>query len=113
MTRSAAKSVWKDDEGKTRLVAPVSTFEGITDAAFNQIRQQGLPAVLIRMAQNIGQLLQQADDAHRPALEKHLKFVVAAGRRTIAAETDLEDLEISAKEASEEAHEGNNKIEHR
>ncbi len=108
MTRDAAKSVWKDDDGTIRLVAPVSTFEGITDAAFNQIRQQGLPAVLIRMAQNIGQLLQQADDAHRPALEKHLKFVVAAGRRTIAAETDLEDLETSAQEASDEAREGEN-----
>ncbi len=102
MTRGAAKSVWQDQDGKARLIAPVSTFDGITDAAFNQIRQQALPAVLIRMADNIGKLLQQADTAHRAALEKHLKLVVEAGRRSIAAEEDLAVLEARAKEARQQ-----------
>lgn len=102
MTRGAAKSVWQDQDGKVRLIAPVSTFDGITDAAFNQIRQQALPAVLIRMADNIGKLLQQADTAHRAALEKHLKLVVEAGRRSIAAEEDLAVLEARAKEARQQ-----------
>ncbi len=109
MTRSAAKSVWSDADGKTRLVAPVSSFEGITDAAFNEIRQQALPAVLIRMAESLGQLLQQADEAHRPALQKHLKLVVDAGRRSIAAEEDLDDLEVSASEAEDEGRDGGKK----
>lgn len=99
MTRGAAKSVWQDQDGKVRLIAPVSTFDGIADAAFNQIRQQALPAVLIHMADNIGKLLQQADTAHRAALEKHLKLVVDAGRRSIAADEDLAVLEARAKEA--------------
>lgn len=102
MTRGAAKSVWQDQDGKARLIAPVSTFDGITDAAFNQIRQQALPAVLIRMADNIGKLLQQADTAHRAALEKHLKLVVEAGRRSIAAEEDMAVLEARAKEARQQ-----------
>ena len=106
MTRSVARSVWSDADGKTRLVAPVSSFEGITDAAFNEIRQQALPAVLIRMAEGLGQLLQQADEAHRPALQKHLKLVVDAGRRSIAAEEDLDDLEASASEAEDEGRDG-------
>jgi len=101
MTRGEAKSVWQDHDGKVRVISPVSTFDGITDAAFNQIRQQALPAVLIRMADNMGNLLVQADDAHRPALEKHLKLVVDAGRRSIAAEEDLEVLEARAKEAQQ------------
>ncbi len=106
MTRSPAKSVWRDGGGKTRLVTPVSTFEGICDAAFNQIRQQALPAVLIRMADNIGQLLEQADDLHRPALEKHLKLVLDAGKRSIPAEEDLKDLEARAAKALAQAGSG-------
>ncbi len=109
MTRGAAKSVWEDGDGKVRLTAPVSTFDGITDAAFNQIRQQALPAVLIHMADNIGKLLQQADADHRAALEKHLKLVVDAGRRSIAAEEDLAVLEARAKEAQQSGKGGGKK----
>ncbi len=102
MTRGTAKSVWQDDEGTTRLETPVSTFEGITDAAFNQIRQQALPAVVIHMADCIGQLLQQAEDGYRPPLEKHLRLVVNAGRRSLAAEEDLRTLEARARAATDE-----------
>jgi uncharacterized membrane protein len=104
MHRDEAKSIWQDDDGKTRVVAAVSTFEGLADAAFNQIRQMasGMPAVLIRMAENIGQLLQQADAAHRPALEKHLTLVVRAGRRSIDEREDLKDMEESAKAATKD-----------
>ena len=101
MTRGEARSVWPDENGKVRLVTPVSTFEGVTDEAFNQIRQQALPAVLIRMADNIGALLEQADEVHRPALEKHLKLVVDAGHRCIAAKEDLAVLHARAKEAEQ------------
>ncbi len=99
MDRGTQKQVWKDDDGKTRVVASVSTFEGVVDAAFNQIRQQasGMPAVLIRLADDIGQLLLQADERHRPALEKHLRLVASAGRHTITAKDDLADLEAKMK----------------
>ncbi len=101
MTRGSAKSVWKGPDEKVRVVAETSTFEGICDAAFNEIRQQALPAVVIRMAECIGQLLQQANDTQRPALEKHLNLVVDAGRRCMAAKEDLEVLEARAREAQE------------
>jgi uncharacterized membrane protein len=99
MERGRPKSVWQDGVGKVRVVANVSTFEGIADAAFNQIRQQasGIPAVLIRLTDNIAQLLEQADAKHRAALEKHLTLVTHAARRTIADEDDLADLLARAK----------------
>jgi len=96
MARGDARSVWEDAEGEVRLVATVSTFEGVADEAFNQIRQQASPAVLIRMAECIGKLLQQADDRSRPPLERHLRLVVEAGRRNIAAEQDLAELQARA-----------------
>lgn len=95
MQRDMPKSVWQDDHGKIRVIAAVSTFEGITDAAFNQIRQHASEktAVLIRLAENIAQLLALTDDTHRPALEKHLRLVSKAGQRTIVDESDLADLD--------------------
>jgi uncharacterized membrane protein len=106
MTRGTAKSVWQDDKGTARLVTPVSTFEGITDAAFNQIRQQALPAVIIHMADCIGQLLQQAEGGYRPPLEKHLRLAVNAGRRSLAAQEDLRALEARARSATGEGRNG-------
>ncbi len=105
MARGAPQSVWCDADGKPRVIAAVSTFEGVADAAFNQIRQSGFgkPAVLIHLAENIGQLLQQAGDAHRPALEKQLQLVLAAGRRTIEDEADLKVLEARGRQSKKEA----------
>ncbi|MDP2409447.1 MAG: DUF2254 domain-containing protein [Pseudolabrys sp.] len=102
MKRGEALRVFQDADKRTRLVMPVSSFEGITDAAFNQIRQRssGMPALLIRMAANIGQLLEQADAAQRVALEKHLTLVLRAGRRSIDDEADLNDLEQCARVAN-------------
>lgn len=94
MARGPARSHFADDKGVVRVVAPVSTFEGLTDAAFNQIRQtaETHPAILIRMADNIGQLLRLAQAPHRSALEKHLRLVVNAAGRGIAEEQDRKDL---------------------
>jgi len=51
------------------------------------------------MAESIGQLLQQAEDRHRAAREKHLRLVQAEGRRSIAEQQDLGDLEARIKDA--------------
>lgn len=101
MKRGQAKIVWHDEEDALRLVAQTSTFEGITDAAFHQIRQHGagLPAILIRLVENIGQLLQQAREEFRPALEKHLDLVVGTGKDHIADKYDLKDLQASVDTA--------------
>ena len=94
MKREPMRSRFADDKGIVRLVVPVSTFEGLTDAAFNQIRQtaETNPAILIRMADNIGQLLRLADEGHRPPLKKHLRLLVNAAGRGIAEERDRKDL---------------------
>lgn len=94
MDRGPARSRFADDKDIVRVVTPVSTFEGLTDAAFNQIRQvaNGNEAILIRMADNIGQLLRLADAHHRPDLERHLRLVVNAGGRSIDEADDRNDL---------------------
>jgi uncharacterized membrane protein len=101
MQRAMPQSVWKSDDGNVRVVAPVSTFEGVSDAAFNQIRQNadGKPAILIRMAEVIGQLLEQADSEQRHVLDRHLRLVQEAGRQSIKQKDDLHDLEHRINDA--------------
>lgn len=111
MARGSAKKIWEDQDGKVRVVTDVSAFDGICDAAFNEIRQQALPAVLIRLAECIGQLLQQAGDAHRPVLEKHLKLAVDAGHRGMAAKQDIEVLDARARKAAQNGKSGNKRAE--
>jgi len=56
--RPLQQAVWRDKEGKVRVIARRSDVQGLTDAAFDAIRQAGqeIPAVLIRMADVLGQL---------------------------------------------------------
>ena len=98
MDRKEHSGVWRDRESVERVFAPVSTFEGIADAAFNQIRQRAMnsPDVLIRMAEKLAQLISIATPAQRSSLAKHLRLVLEAGRRHIETQADLHALEARA-----------------
>ena len=78
-------------DGKLRLVAPVTTFPGLTDAAFNQIRQYGRAsvAVTIRLLEVIAECAQQMrTDEQRRALLQHAEMVYAETQETITGTRD-------------------------
>ena len=80
-----------DDEGRLRLVAPGSTFAGMVDAAFNQIRQSARsnPAVAIRMLDVIAQIaghVQHAQDA--ACLQRHAGMIVRGAREAVPEADD-------------------------
>jgi uncharacterized membrane protein len=104
MTRGRAKDTWEDEQGAVRVKAPVSTFEGITDAAFHQIRQHAgqSPDVLIRLVEKISQLTELADASQGRLLAKHLQLVINAARRGIEEKADLQALEERAAAAMEQ-----------
>ena len=99
MKRGMPQCVWTDEDDKVRLLAPRSTFADIVEEAFRQIRQhaQDKPAVLIRLVESIGQLMEQADNTQRAVLEEQIEIVVETGRRNIAQKQDLDTLERRAK----------------
>ncbi|HSH26597.1 MAG TPA: DUF2254 domain-containing protein, partial [Wenzhouxiangella sp.] len=101
MQRDPPKAIWQDDEGCTRVVGQPITFAGLTDAAFNQIRQSGgRPAILIQMMAILKQLAEQArTEEHRQALDEQVGLVLDAGERCIAAAYDRRPLESRAAEA--------------
>jgi uncharacterized membrane protein len=104
----SAQSVWQDTDGFVRVIVPVSSFEGLVDAAFNQIRQLSpdRPAILIRLADNLGQLAAQADGDRRATLLKHILLVRDAARREVKDQHDLQEIEARIQAALEEAEAG-------
>ncbi len=84
-----------DDQGRLRLIMPVTTFAGITDTAFNQIRQfgQGNVPVTIRLLEIIAELAGQLTNAeHRQALLRHATMVYEDSRETIPQPRDRNDV---------------------
>lgn len=81
-----------DGDGRLRLVAPGTTFAGIVDTAFNQIRQSARsnPAVAIRMLDTIAQIagnVQHPQDA--ACLQRHAEMIVRGAREAVPEAEDL------------------------
>lgn len=85
-----------DEDGKLRVIADVLDFEGVLDAAFNQIRQfsAGSTAVIIRLVEaliNIQNFTKR--EGHKKAIINHVEMVSRLGKETIKEKNDLDDLE--------------------
>ena len=85
---------FRDSDGRLRVIADASDFEGLMDVAFNQIRQAAasLPSVLIGLARRLSDLLEVAGAAEqKQAITKHLNMLERAAR-AIPEPNDREDL---------------------
>lgn len=84
-----------DEEGNIRVIANVLDFEGVLNAAFNQIRQfsVGSTAVIIRLMEALITIIgfTKSED-HKKAVIKHAEMVLRFGKETIKEENDLNDL---------------------
>ncbi|HEV2125062.1 MAG TPA: DUF2254 domain-containing protein, partial [Chloroflexota bacterium] len=88
--------------GKLRVWRDETTFRGVVDTAFRQIRQAGAanPAVLVHMLKALGALGEHVrTDEQRDALEGHAKLVATAGGRDVSEPADLEDLQRELRRA--------------
>lgn len=84
-----------NEEGKLRIVAFSTHFEGALNASFNQIRQfsAGSPAVIIRLMEALITVSQFAKkEVHKKAILKHAQMVLNTGKTSIEEAFDYEDL---------------------
>lgn len=84
-----------DQDKKLRVIANPFTFEGIVNAAFNQIRQfsASSPSVIIRLMEAMITLEQFApNESQKKTILKHAKMILNIGKETITEENDLNDL---------------------
>lgn len=99
-----------DRDGRLRLVAPGSTFAGIVDMAFNQIRQSARsnPAVAIRMLDAIAQIAAHVRHARDAAcLQRHADMIVRGAREAVPEAEDVLAVEarfMAAAQVLRRAH---------
>lgn len=85
-----------DEEGNLRVIADRTTFEGMLDAAFNQIRQfaEGSPAVVIRLMESLITINKFAKrQNHKNAIQKHARMVLNMAKKTFSESNDFKDLQ--------------------
>jgi uncharacterized membrane protein len=98
MARRLPPATVRGRTGALRLRRRVTTYEGILDAAFNQIRQAATdhPAVFIQLLDAIGQIAAHAClDEQRRSLARHAGLVQAAAMRAVPEPADRDDIERS------------------
>lgn len=95
-------SKYRYDETKTlRIITDTLTYEGMLDAAFNQIRQfsKGSPAVVIRLMESLSTINKFTQSKmQKEAIKKHAKMALNMARNSFDEPNDLKDLEERSKE---------------
>lgn len=84
-----------DDEGKLRVIYKPVTFDGIVDAAFDQIRQYGRSsvAVTIRLLEALEMIaVLSRSREQRDAVLRHAEMVLSSSRESLHEENDLKDV---------------------
>ncbi|AFY56526.1 putative membrane protein [Rivularia sp. PCC 7116] len=79
-----------------RVIAYPVTFAGLTDAAFNQIRQNccGDVAVTVRLLESIAVIAEYTENSqHKKALRRHADLILKGSRQELAFEEDKQDVE--------------------
>ncbi|SDD59503.1 Uncharacterized membrane protein [Algoriphagus faecimaris] len=88
-----------DQDQNLRIIADTLDFEGVMDAAFNQIRQFsiGSPAVIIRLMEALITIHFFAKrKPQQEVIVKHAEMILRMSRETIKEKNDLNDLEERA-----------------
>lgn len=93
-----------DDTGKLRVIADPTTFPGVVDAAFHQIRQYSRTsvAVTIRLLETLARVaacVERAED--RAALQRHAILIEAGSREASHQEADQQDIAARYQEVLE------------
>lgn len=83
-----------DESGEIRLIADVLTFEGMLDAAFNQIRQfsRGNPSVAIRLMEALKTIYSFCREGRKESVRKHAQMILNLAEKSFDEENDLNDL---------------------
>jgi uncharacterized membrane protein len=95
------RTVWCDEEGRARLRAVGSTFDGIVDLSFNQIRQAAAshPDILIKLLDTLSALgASGCDGGQAQTLRRHIDAVMETARQSVVHPADL--AAINARHAA-------------
>jgi uncharacterized membrane protein len=94
--RAFPRPSFYDDEGKLRIITKPLTFEGVTNAAFDQIRQYGRAsvAVTIRLLETLKTVAFHASTLEqRKAILRQADMIIRESEETIGEKNDRDDVQ--------------------
>jgi uncharacterized membrane protein len=97
-------NVYRDEEGRIRLIGASWSYERIINRAYDKIRQAatGMPAVLIRLLDNISVVAMSTTSTfQREVLMRQADMVLKNAQESIDDENDLADVTIRYERAYE------------
>lgn len=89
-----------NQDGELRIIAATLTYEGMLDAAFNQIRQfaKGTPSVVIRLMEALITISKfDKRQRYKKAIQKHAHMVLNMAEESFDEQNDLKDLKERSK----------------
>ena len=102
LTRPQQRRIYRDQDGKPRVLADRAALSGMLEAAFDPIRQAGAghPAILIRMVETLGELKAVASGpGERSALSSQLGRIAETAAGQPLTRADSEDVASALRAA--------------
>ncbi len=100
--RELAENVYRDEEGRIRLIGAKWSYERIVDRVYDKIRQasRGMPAVLIRLLDNIAVVaMSTTSQSQRDILLRQANMVLRNANDSVGEDIDLADIRASYERA--------------
>ena len=89
------EGVYRDADGRVRLIESDPSYARMVNRAFDKIRQSaaGMPAVLIRLIDSIGSIMLDTRSAdQRVVLRRQADMLLRLSEQTVQEENDLEEI---------------------
>ncbi len=94
--RSLAEGVYRDGFGRVRLIESDPSYARMVNRAFDKVRQaaRGMPAVLIRMLDSLGAIVEQTTSDHqRTTLVRQAAMILRSAEESVPELHDKEDIQ--------------------
>ena len=95
-SRSLTERVYRDEEGRVRLIAADWSYPKMVNRAFDKIRQaaSGMPAVIVRILDSLRAVADATSTPEqREVLMRQGNMVLRAARESVNEQNDLDDIE--------------------
>ena len=97
-SRTLAEGVYRDREGRIRLIETDPSYARMVNRAFDKVRQssRGMPAVIIRLIDALSTIENETSWAsQRRVLLRQAEAILRAAKESVSEPNDCEDIEAS------------------
>jgi uncharacterized membrane protein len=101
-SRTLDEGVYRDREGRVRLIESDPSYARMVNRAFDKVRQsaRGMPAVLIRLVDSLNAIMQETtSDEQRRILARQATMILLIAEESVPDPDDREDIRVRYQRA--------------